>query len=261
MSDFDIAGRVVLVTGGTSGLGRAIAEGMARAGAIVHICSRDTNKVVETARFLKSIHTQNDGYTADVTDSESFNEVVDEIVEKEGSLDILVNAAGITSRSPALDMSLEEWERVIKINLTGTFLSNQAAARVMKSQSKGGAIVNVASLSSFMGWSLVAAYGASKAAVVQLTETLATEWAPLNIRVNAIAPGVFPTELNRALIDGTPRGSWFKNHTPMGRFGEANELVGAAIFLASDAASYITGVTLPVDGGYLACGVPANPPE
>ena len=261
MANFDITGKVVLVTGGTNGLGRAIAEGMARAGAIVHICSRDTTKVIEAARALKVIHTQNDGYTANVTDMESFREVVEEIVEKEGSLDILVNAAGITSRAPALEMTIEEWNRVINVNLTGTFISNQAAALVMKNQPNGGAIVNIASMASFMGWSLVAAYGASKAGVVQLTETLALEWAEYKIRVNAIAPGVFPTDLNRALIDGTPRGRWFKNHTPLGRFGDANELVGAAIFLASDAASYITGVTLPVDGGYLACGVPSAPPE
>ncbi|MEP6756998.1 MAG: glucose 1-dehydrogenase [Chthonomonadales bacterium] len=260
MSSFDISGRVVLVTGGTNGLGRAIAEGMAKAGAIVHICSRDTNKVIEAARALKAIHTQNDGYTADVTDAESFNEVVDEIVEKEGSLDILVNAAGITSRAPALEMTIDDWNRIINVNLTGTFISNQAAARVMKDQPKGGSIVNIASLASFMGWSLVAAYGASKAGVVQLTQTLAVEWAEYNIRVNAIAPGVFPTDLNRALIDGTPRGKWFKDHTPMGRFGNSDELVGAAIFLASDAASYVTGVTLPVDGGYLANGIQPNPP-
>ncbi len=260
LSNFDITGRIVLVTGGTSGLGRSIAEGMARAGAIVHICSRDTTKVIESARALKLINTQCDGYTADVTDPESLTEVVDEIVEKEGALDILVNAAGVTSSAPAIDMTLEEWERVIKINQTGTFISNQIAARAMRNQPKGGVIVNVASLSSFMGWSRVAAYGASKAAVMQMTETFAVEWAPFNIRVNAIAPGLFPTDLNRAMIEGTPRGTWFKNHTPMGRFGTPDELVGAVIYLASDAASFVTGVTLPVDGGYLACGVPFDPP-
>ncbi len=261
MSNFDIAGRVVLVTGGTTGLGRSIAEGMAKAGAIVHICSRDTAKVIEAARALKQINTQCDGYTADVTDQESLVEVVDEIVEKEGALDILVNAAGVTSRAPAIDMTLDEWNRVININQTGTFISNQIAARVMSKQPKGGAIVNVASLASFMGWSWVAAYGASKAAVMQMTETFAVEWAQYNIRVNAIAPGLFPTDLNRSMIEGTPRGTWFKHHTPMGRYGSPDELVGAVIYLSSDAASFVTGVTLPVDGGYLACGVPSNPPE
>jgi NAD(P)-dependent dehydrogenase (short-subunit alcohol dehydrogenase family) len=256
---FDISGRVALVTGGTSGLGKAIALGMAEAGARVFAGSSDAGKVSDAAEALTAINPENAALTLDVADPGSVNAAVGQIVETAGRLDIVVNAAGITARSEAIDMSLEDWERVLKINLTGTFLVCQAAARVMRGQG-GGAIVNIASLSSYMGWSLVASYGASKAAVVQLTETLAIEWAPYNIRVNGIAPGVFPTPLNRALIEGTPRGAWFKNHTPMLRFGEPEELVGAAIYLASPAASYVTGHTLAVDGGYLACGVPSEPP-
>lgn len=255
---FDISGRVALVTGGTSGLGRAIALGMATAGVRVFAGSRDAGKVSDTQDALKALGDGNEAISLDVADPESVEAAITAVQERAGRIDILVNAAGITHRSPAIDMALEDWNRVVHINLTGTFLACQAAARVMRDQPEGGAIINIASLSSFMGWSLVAGYGASKAAVMELTQTLATEWAQYNIRVNAIAPGVFPTPLNIALITGTPRGEWFRNHASMKRFGELEEIVGAAIFLASPAASFVTGETLKVDGGYLACGIPID---
>jgi len=256
---FDIAGRAALVTGGTSGLGRAIALGFARAGARVFAGSRDPARVEAAAAELRGIRPDCGALVLDVADPESVRAVVNHVREEAGCIDILVNAAGITHRQPSMDCSLEDWERVLRVNLTGTFLCCQAAARAMR-ESGGGSIINIASLSSRIGLAHVAAYGASKAAVMQLTQSLGSDWAQHGIRVNAIAPGVFPTPLNRALIEGTPRGAWFLHHTPMKRFGRPDELVGAAIFLASPASSYVTGETLVVDGGFLACGVPADIP-
>lgn len=257
---FDISGKVALVTGGTSGLGKAIALGMAEAGARVLAGSRDPGKVADARAALAQLGEGNDAIQLDVSDPSSVEDAFRHLAETVGKLDILVNAAGITHRAPAIEMDLADWERVLRTNLTGTFLCCQQAARLMR-DGGGGAILNIASLASFVGLAWVAAYCASKAAVKELTQVLAVEWAEYNIRVNALAPGVFPTPLNRALIEGTPRGNWLKNHAPMGRFGEPEELVGAAIFLCSPAASFITGETLAVDGGFLACGVPAYPPQ
>lgn len=258
---FDISGKVALITGGTSGLGRAIALGMARCGARVFAGSRDLNKIAETREQFAKIGPEHEIFQLDVAEPQSIATQFAAVKEKAGRIDILLNAAGITHREPALDVSAEDFEKVVRINLTGTFLCAQAAARVMKDQPEGGSIINIASISSFVGLSLVSAYGASKAAVWQLTKNLANEWAQYRIRVNALAPGVFPTVLNRPLIDGTPRGKWFLAHKPMKRFGEYEELVGAAIYLASPAASYVTGETIVVDGGFMAIGVPMELPK
>ena len=256
---FKVRDKVALVTGGTSGLGRAIAVGMAQAGARVFAGSRDPAKVSDTLQLLRSISADNAALELDVADPASVEAAFQRVRADAGRLDILVNAAGVTHRAPAMEMDLSDWDRVLRTNLTGTFLCSQAAARIMK-ENGGGAILNIASLASYVGLAWVAAYVASKAAVKGLTQVLAVEWAEYNIRVNALAPGVFPTPLNRPLIEGTPRGEWLKHHAPMDRFGEPEELVGAAIFLCSPAASFITGETLAVDGGFLACGVPAHPP-
>lgn len=253
----DITGRVCLITGGTSGIGRAIAMGYAQAGAKVVACSSSADKVGAIRKELGEAH---EALQMDVCDSRSCAGAVEQVVKKFGRLDVLVNAAGVTKRLPTLEFPVEEFERIIRVNLTGNFIVAQAAGRVMKDQTpdnKGvrGAIVNIASLSSYVALEGVCAYGCSKAAVAHLTKSLANDWAQYGIRVNAIAPGVFPTPLNRHLIEGTPRGEWFKKHTPMGRFGDADELVGAAIYLISPSASFTTGEIISVDGGFLARGV------
>ena len=256
----DISNKTCLITGGTSGIGRSIALGYAKAGAKVIAGSTSADKVSGIAKELANFGDHHHALQLDVSDPKSCQAAVQQVIQKFGRLDVLVNAAGVTKRVPTLDMTLEDWDRIIRVNLTGNFLIAQAAGRAMKDQppdDKGlrGAIVNIASLSSFVALEGVAAYGCSKSAVMHLTKSLANDWAQYGIRVNAIAPGVFPTPLNRHLIEGTPRGEWFKKHTPMARFGDSDELVGAAIYLISPAASFTTGETIIVDGGFLAKGV------
>jgi len=256
-SGLDISGKVCLVSGGTSGIGRAIALGFAQAGAIVVAGSTNPEKVANIKRELGAGH---EAVRLDVSDETSVREAVDFTVAKFGRIDALVNAAGIIKRQPSLEMSVADFERIIKVNLTGNFIICQAVGRVMKDQkpdARGirGSIVNIASINSFMSLTEVLAYACSKCGVLGLTRGLANEWAQYGIRVNAIAPGVFPTDLNRPLIEGTERGANLKRHTPMGRFGDAEELVGAAIYLISPSASFTTGHTLVVDGGFLTKGV------
>jgi NAD(P)-dependent dehydrogenase (short-subunit alcohol dehydrogenase family) len=250
----DIEGRSILVTGGTSGLGLGIAEGLAGLGARLVVGSRDEGRVREAEQRLRGAGAECVGVALDVTDEASVEAAVQLTRERLGRIDGLVNAAGITKRVPTMDMSIADWRQIVDINLTGTLLAAQACGRVMREQGEG-AIVNVASLTSFVGFYEVAAYAASKSGVASLTQNLANDWAQYGIRVNAIAPGVFPTPLNRKMIEGTPRGTWLLEHIPMGRFGDPSELVGATAFLLSSAAAYVTGVVLPVDGGFLSRGV------
>lgn len=253
-SSLELNGKVAVVIGGTSGIGRAIARGMAEAGADVIPTSRRLEQVEAAARDIEERGRRTLRITSDVSDRSSLQRVLDESVKAFGKVDILVNSAGRTKRAPTLDFSEEDWNDILETNLTGTLRACQVFGRHMLSREYG-SIINIASLSTFVALYEVAAYSASKAAVASLTKSLAIEWSPRGIRVNAIAPGVFRTALNQKLLDETERGREFLARTPMRRFGNVEELAGAAIFLASDAASFVNGEVLVVDGGFLASGV------
>jgi len=253
-SPLELTGKVAVVVGGTSGIGRAIAHGFARAGADVVPTSRREEQVETAAREIEELGRRSLRVTSDVADRASLEKVLNEAVAAFGKVDILVNSAGRTKRAPTISFPEDEWDAIIDTNLTGTLRACQVFGKHMLER-ESGSIINIASLSTFVALYEVAAYSASKAAVGSLTKSLAIEWSSHGVRVNAIAPGVFRTALNQQLLDETERGREFKLRTPMRRFGNVEELAGAAIFLASDAASFVTGEILTVDGGFLASGV------
>jgi NAD(P)-dependent dehydrogenase (short-subunit alcohol dehydrogenase family) len=251
---FDLNGRVAVVTGGTTGLGHAIALGLAEAGADGVASSRRLERMETVAAEIEALGRRTLRAASDVSSRASLEALHDAVLKEFGKVDILVNAAGITLKGPALEVDEADWSRVMETNLTGTLRACQIFGASML-RTGYGRIINIASLSSFVSFYEVAAYSASKAAVASLTRSLAVEWARKGVNVNAIAPGIFPTPMNVKLIQGTPRGDELILRTPMGRFGDAREIAGTAVFLASEAASFITGQVIAVDGGFLASGV------
>lgn len=246
--------RVAVVIGGTSGIGRTLALGLADAGADVVVSGRRPELVEAVAGEISAMGRRTVRVPCDVADRASLARLRDAVLTELGRVDILVNCAGRTKRTPTLEVSEEEWSSILDTNLTGTLRGCQAFAPPMLERGYG-RIVNIASLTASLGFHEVAAYAASKAGVASLTQTLAVELGPRGVCVNAIAPGVFRTELNQALLDGTGRGQELLTRTPMKRFGRLEELVGAAVFLSSEAASFVNGEVLAVDGGFLASGV------
>jgi 2-deoxy-D-gluconate 3-dehydrogenase len=251
LDDFSLDGRVALVTGAARGLGQGIALGLAEAGA--DIAALDVVSLDETGKKVSALGRGFHALEVDLrkTRAELAARVVGECVAELGRLDILVNNAGIIRRAPALEFGEDDWEDVIRINLSSAFYLSQAAARYFVEEGRGGKIVNTASVLSYQGGIVVPSYSAAKAGIANLTQALANEWGSMGINVNAIAPSYFTTELTSALREDNERAEALLARIPAGRFGEPEDLKGAVVFLASDAASYVHGATLPVDGGWL----------
>jgi NAD(P)-dependent dehydrogenase (short-subunit alcohol dehydrogenase family) len=250
---FTLEGKSAFVTGGGSGLGQAIAAGLASAGASVAVSGRDPGKLFDTVSMITKEGGKALAVPMDILDTDSVNDAVSRVIEEHGRIDILVNSAGVHLKKDTLEVTDEEWSRVIETNLTGSFRVCRAVGTQMKVQGRG-KIINIASLGSFVALKDAAAYTSSKAGIILLTKNLAVELAPFNIQVNAIAPGVFRTALNAKVLVGERLERILAN-TPMKRLGTPEELAGTAVYLSSKASDFVTGAVIPVDGGFLSWGI------
>lgn len=248
---FDITGKIALVTGSSRGLGKFFARGLAEAGATVVVNGRNAKTVSETVAAFRNEGFTVYGYPFDILDHDAVFTAVKEIEAEVGPISILVNNAGIQERKPLEAFPLESWKRIIDTNLTGVFVTSQVVVQGMIAR-RAGKIINICSLQSELGRSTIAPYAASKGGVKMLTRGMTVDWAQYNIQINGIGPGYFATEMNRALIEDEKFDSWLKKRTPMGRWGDPEELIGSLIYLASDASNFVNGQIVYVDGGILA---------
>lgn len=249
---FDLSGRKALVTGASRGIGRALAEGLARAGAEVAVTARDPAALADAIDAIEGLGGRAVPMALDVTEIASCRRAVSDAVRALGSLDILVNNAGVEEVRPSLDVDEPLWDRILDTNLKGAFFCAQAVARHMKEAGRKGAIVNLCSLTSEVGVPTAVPYGSSKSGLLGMTRALSAEWAPLGIRVNALVPGYFRTAMTEVFYRDESWALSMADKIPLGRFGQLDDLVGATIFMASDASAYMTGQCVVIDGGYLA---------
>jgi len=252
MNLFNLENKIVLITGSSSGLGFVMARGLAQEGATVILNGRDEDKLMQAVQELKNENLKISGSAFDVSDSTSVKKGIDKIKNDFGPIDILVNNAGIQIRGPLEDFEESDWNKILKINLSSAFLVSKEIVKGMIHR-KSGKIINICSLQSDLGRPTIAPYSASKGGLKMLTRAMATEWAKHNIQVNAIGPGYFKTDMTKALWENPTFDSWLCARTPSNRWGNPEELLGALIFLASDASSYVNGQIIYVDGGMTAC--------
>lgn len=253
--NFDLTGKVAVVVGGTRGIGRALSLGLAQAGADVAPVSRKEENSIKVAEEVRALGRKALSFGVDATDYDTMKKLRDEVVKQFGRVDILVNCQGIEQRGDILGLSLENWRKVIGVNLESVFMSMKIFGEVMVKQQKG-KVINIASISSFEGIGGSPAYTSSKGAILQLTKVGAIEWAPYNIQVNSITPGWYPTELSPVFDGSSPElANLIISKIPAARPGKVEELAGACVYLASEASNYVTGATIVVDGGFLALGI------